>query len=141
MNIYKNKKYFTKYIFDIYLGLMEIFGVNGSSTSLKDRSSKNCTTVSGGSPNKPCIFPWKYNGIERQTCTLGSSMSFYSNFISILSWFYPNFSRYNFYKVVQGLLVLVLEYFHQLYHNFILILSWFFIKVTLFISTMWIKLR
>ena len=83
MNIHKNKKYVTKYIFDTYLGLIEIFGVNGSSAILEDASTKNCTTVSGGSPNKPCIFSWKYNGKEYQTCTLGLSMSFCSNFISI----------------------------------------------------------
>ena len=31
-------------------------------------SKKVCTTVSGGSPNLPCIFPFRFNGVTHHTC-------------------------------------------------------------------------
>jgi len=37
--------------------------------------SKTCFTRSGPSANKPCIFPFKFNGTEYSTCTYASSHS------------------------------------------------------------------
>jgi len=38
--------------------------------STKDDSSKKpvCTTESGASPNLPCIFPFRFNGVTHTTC-------------------------------------------------------------------------
>ena len=32
-----------------------------------------CQTISGPGANKPCIFPFRYNGVTYNTCTLVSS--------------------------------------------------------------------
>ena len=32
-------------------------------------ASKVCTTVSGASPNLPCIFPFRFNGVTHNKCT------------------------------------------------------------------------
>ena len=31
--------------------------------------ASECTTVSGPDPNKPCVFPFEYNGIIYHECT------------------------------------------------------------------------
>ena len=49
------------------------------------------------------------------SCTKAPSMSFYPDFISILSWFYPDF-----------ILILSRFFRNSLYPNFIQILSWFY---------------
>ena len=32
-------------------------------------NTKPCTTNGGADPNRPCVFPFMYNGITYQTCT------------------------------------------------------------------------
>ena len=34
-----------------------------------ESSEKLCATVGGAAPNLPCIFPFKFNGIEHFSCT------------------------------------------------------------------------
>ena len=36
-------------------------------------SQDECYTVSGPGANKPCIFPFRYNGVSYNTCTLDSA--------------------------------------------------------------------
>ena len=36
---------------------------------LNETTLGNCTTESGASPNLPCVFPFRFNGVTHTTCT------------------------------------------------------------------------
>ena len=38
-------------------------------TASKPAAAKVCVTVSGASPNLPCIFPFRFNGVTHNKCT------------------------------------------------------------------------
>ena len=51
-----------------------------------------CKTVSGPSPNEPCIFPFKFNGITFDECTTESNTE--GNLTPWCSTFVNNFGRH-----------------------------------------------